>query len=193
VTDTRARIVAATSALFMRQGVNGTGLKAIAEASDATTGSLYHFFPGGKGELAAAVLRHSGAAYAALVMRALVADPDPVQALRSAFAEAAQGLRDTDYVDACPIATVALEVASSDEALRLVVDEVFTSWLVGAGAWFEAAGVPSGRARVLATQLIALLEGGFLLSRVARSTEAMDHVGAAIADLLESALAPTPV
>ncbi len=188
MTDTRARIVEATSALFMRQGLTGTGLKAIAEASEATTGSLYHFFPGGKAELAAEVLRHSGAAYAAIVAGALAADPDPVQAVRSAFAGAAQVLRDTDYVDACPIATVALEVASSDEDLRQVVDEVFTSWRAGAAAWFAAAGIAPDRAPVLATQLIALLEGGFLLSRAARSTEAMDHVGAAIADLLEAAL-----
>ena len=66
MTDTRARIVEATSALFMRQGCSATGLKAIAEASDATTGSLYHFFPGGKAELTAEVLRlrvHDEAAY----------------------------------------------------------------------------------------------------------------------------------
>jgi AcrR family transcriptional regulator len=192
VSDTRARIVEATSALFQRQGFSGTGLKAIAEASEATTGSLYHFFPGGKAELAAEVLRHSGAAYAAIVTRALSADPDPVRALRSAFAEAAEGLRSTGYVDACPIAAVALEVASSDDDLRQVVDGVFTSWLVGAAAWFESAGAPPDRARVLATQLVALLEGGFLLSRVAQTTEAMDHVGEAIVGLLEAALEAVP-
>ena len=47
--DTRERIIAASSALFMQRGYAGSGLKQIATASEATIGSLYHFFPGGKG------------------------------------------------------------------------------------------------------------------------------------------------
>ena len=53
MTGTRERIVTATNELFRRRGYNGTSLKDVTVASGATTGSLYHFFPGGKAELAA--------------------------------------------------------------------------------------------------------------------------------------------
>ena len=110
--DTRERIVRSAAALFMQQGYSATGLKAVAEASEATTGSLYHFFPGGKAELAAETLRVSGRAYGELVMAIFDAAPDLITGVRDAFDGAAAVLRATGYADACPIATVALEVAS---------------------------------------------------------------------------------
>ncbi|MDP1819240.1 MAG: TetR/AcrR family transcriptional regulator [Acidimicrobiales bacterium] len=187
--DTRERIVAATSALFMQQGYSATGLKAIAKAGRATTGSLYHFFPGGKAELAAATLRHSGRGYEELVMSVIDGAPDVVTGLRACFAAAADLLRATDYVDACPIATVALEVASSDEPLRQVIDEVFRSWLDAAARRLAADGVPEERAQELAIVFVAALEGGFLLSRVARDASAMESVGRAVVAAVEDALA----
>ena len=39
--------------LFRRQGFNATSLSQIVAASESTTGSVYHFFPGGKDELTA--------------------------------------------------------------------------------------------------------------------------------------------
>ena len=53
--DTRDRILVATNELFRRQGYNGTSLSQISEAANATIGSIYHFFPGGKEALAVAV------------------------------------------------------------------------------------------------------------------------------------------
>jgi AcrR family transcriptional regulator len=188
VSDTRERIVEATAALFMQQGYSASGLKTIAEAGDATTGSLYHFFPGGKAELAAATLRHAGARYAELVMAVIDAAPDPVTAMQDCFAAAGELLRATDYVDACPIATVALEVASSDESLRLVTAEIFDGWLRAAAERFEAAGIGADRARDLATLFIAALEGGFLLSRAAKDATAMERLGRSVVSLVASEL-----
>jgi AcrR family transcriptional regulator len=192
MTDTRERIVAATSALFMQQGYSGTGLKAIADAGEATTGSLYHFFPGGKAELAAATLRHSGLAYEQLVMGIFDASPDIISGLRACFEGAAEVLRMSDYADACPIATVALEVASSDEPLRKVTEEVFDGWLAGAAARLEAGGIEPERARELATVFVAALEGGFLLSRVAKDATALQTIGRSVVQLVEVALAEVP-
>jgi AcrR family transcriptional regulator len=189
VTDTRERIVEATTALFMQQGYSATGLKAIADAGEATTGSLYHFFPGGKAELAAATLRHSGAAYEQLVMAVFDGSPDVVSGVAACFDGAAEALRQSGYADACPIATVALEVASCDEPLRQVTDEVFGSWLRAAARQLEAAGLSTARAEELATVFIAALEGGFLLSRVAQDASAMQVLGRAMVQLLEAALA----
>ena len=147
MTETRERIIEATSALFMQRGYAGSGLKQISEASTSPIGSLYHHFPGGKGELAAETLRASGRAYQAIVEAVLDSTTDIVDAMRVAFDAAAETLRASDYADACPIATVALEVASSDEPLRQVTEEIFAGWLDALADRFAAAGIDeSGRA-----------------------------------------------
>ena len=58
-------------------------------------------------------------------------DTDPVNGVRAFFAEAAETLEQTDFADACPIAVVALEVASTNEPLREATHDVFEVWLRG--------------------------------------------------------------
>jgi AcrR family transcriptional regulator len=183
--------VEASTALFLQHGYAGTGLKLISTQSDAPIGSLYHFFPGGKEELAAETLRASGAAYQALVEAVFDGEPDPVSAVLACFRGAAEALRLSDYADACPVATVALEVASSDEALRVVAADVFESWLSSATKRLRSAGVAPAKARQLGTTFVAALEGGFLLSRVAKSTAPMEAIGRAVAAFVEAEL-PAP-
>ena len=59
-------------------------------------------------------------------------------------------------------------------------------------AGFAAAGVAEGEARSLAIVVIELLEGGFLLSRAARTTEALAAAGRAAVALTSAALRRTP-
>ena len=189
MTDTRQRIVETAAGAFMRQGYAGAGMKQLSAESAAPFGSLYHFFPGGKEELAAETLRWAGAMYAARVGGVMVSAPDIVRAMTAVFERAARTLEETDYADACPIATVALEVASTNEPLRAVTHEVFESWLAGATASFTRAGIKRKRARELAILFVAALEGGFLLSRAAKSTEPMRVLGRAVADAVRAELA----
>jgi AcrR family transcriptional regulator len=53
--DTKERLLKAGAQLFGRQGLAGTGIKQILAEAGAPFSSLYHHFPGGKEELAAAV------------------------------------------------------------------------------------------------------------------------------------------
>jgi len=186
--DTRERIIDATAALFTQRGYAASGLKQISGASTATIGSLYHFFPGGKAELAAETLTRSGQAYQELVEAVIDAAPDVVTGVRDCFDGAAETLRASGYADACPIATVALEVASADEALRQVTEQIFASWLRSITDRLVNGGVPESRAPELATVLLAALEGGFLLSRVAKDAAAMDVLGATVVDLVRHAV-----
>lgn len=187
-TQTRQRIVEAAAAAFMRQGYAGAGMKQITVDSAAPFGSLYHFFPGGKEELAAETLRWAGTAYSQRVGSVMVGAPDVVSAMTAVFESAARTIEDTDYADACPIATVALEVASTNDELRQVTDEIFESWLDGATTAFVAAGIKRKRARELAILFVAALEGGFLLSRAAKRPEPMLVLGRAVADAVRAAL-----
>jgi AcrR family transcriptional regulator len=191
---TKERILDATAELFRTYGYTGTGLKQVVAAANAPFGSLYHHFPGGKQELGAAVIHRSGQMYFELVMGVVDAAPDLLTGVRDCFAGAAAVLEATDYADACPIATVALEVASSNETLRIATAEVFESWITGAVERF-APEVGAAQARDLAIMLISALEGAFVLCRAARNTEALRIAGAMVHDAARALLAgtePTP-
>lgn len=188
---TRERILYASAELFRRQGYAGTGLKQIATEAEAPFGSVYHFFPGGKEQLADEVLRVGGRFFLALYQGIAAEAPDLVAAVRDFFAGAGETLVATDFADACPIATVAGEIASTHETLRKAAADVFESWLDALAQDAVEAGVPPGRARGLAISVLAVLEGAFLLSRSLRSTEPMRAGGDAAVALVEAALANT--
>jgi AcrR family transcriptional regulator len=187
-TPTKQRIVEAGAELFRQKGYNGTGVKEIVAAAKAPFGSLYHHFPGGKEQLGEQVIRWSGAEFAKLGPAVLGLAPDPVTGVERFFAGAAEHLEESGWEDACPIATVALEVASTSEPLRLATHEVFESWLSGLSAYFGAAGIEPGRARELAVAMIAALEGAFVLARAARSQEALHVAGRMVATAVAAAL-----
>jgi AcrR family transcriptional regulator len=186
--DTKDRILDTTAELFRRQGYEGTGMKQIAAAAAAPFGSLYHFFPGGKEDLGCEVIRTSGRLYTQLFAAIALEAPDVLTAVHDFFAGAAETLRETDYADACPIATVALEVASTNEPLREATAEVFAEWIDGATRYFAFAGIPPERSRDLAFAMLCLLEGAFVFSRAMRSTESLHVAGATAVQAVSQAL-----
>ncbi|MBE1536085.1 TetR/AcrR family transcriptional regulator [Actinomadura algeriensis] len=186
--DTRRRIREAAGALFRRNGYPGTGLKAIAAASDAPFGSIYHFFPGGKQQLAEETIRTSGPEYMRMVLALLDSVDDPVDAVEHAFGVAAAQLAATGYADACPIATIALEVASTNEVLRTATAEVFDEWIAAGTEWFARRVTDRAEARSLAYSMIMILEGAFVLARASRDPEPVHAAGRSMAALTRRAL-----
>jgi AcrR family transcriptional regulator len=188
-TPTRQRIVEAGAELLRVKGYTGTGVKEIVAAAGAPFGSLYHHFPGGKEQLGEEVIRWSGKMYGMLGPAIFDPAPDVATGVRDFFAGAADHLEETDWQDACPIATVALEVASTSEPLRVATADVFTSWIDGLAPRFAAAGVPDARSRELAIAMIAGLEGAFVLARAWRSKEPLLVAGEVAARAVEEAVA----
>ena len=188
-TNTRERIVNTSAELFRRQGYNATGVKQIVEAAQAPFGSLYHFFPRGKEQLGAEAIRVSGALYELLIPAVIDPAPDLVTGVRDFFAGAAEHLRETNYEDACPIATVALEVSSSSEPMREACAEVFESWIAAGAARHSGAGLSAEQARELTIAMLAALEGAFVLARALRSTEPLEVAGELVAQAVQAALA----
>jgi AcrR family transcriptional regulator len=188
IAPTKERIVNASAELFRRHGYTGTGLKRIVTEADAPFGSLYHFFPGGKEQLGEEVIRQAGGFYLLLWQSFFESNSDPVTAVGDFFAGAAETLRTTGYEDACPIATVALEVASTSEPMRKATADVFESWLGAAASGFTEAGIPRKRARELAIEMLAILEGAFILARATRSTEPLAVAGANATAAIRAAL-----
>ena len=185
---TRERILFAGAELFRRQGYAGTGLKQVTGAADATFGSLYHFFPDGKEQLAEEVLR-AGGDFFLVLYRAIVDEASTLPAgLRDFFDGAGQTLEATGYADACPIATVAGEIAGTHEPLRRAASDVFALWTDALIGDLVAAGVPRRRARPLAVSVLALLEGAFLLCRTHRDVAPMRAARDAALALVEPEL-----
>jgi AcrR family transcriptional regulator len=186
---TRDRIVFTSAELFRRQGYAATGLKQISAAAGAPFGSIYHFFPGGKEELGATTLREGGAFFLLLANHYLDEHPDVAEAISEFFDGAAETLRATDYADACPIATIALEVASTSEPLRIAAAGAFDSWLDALGARFEAAGLGRTEAQSLSLAVLSALEGAFILCRAKRTTEPLAAAREMAVAAIRSALA----
>ncbi len=184
---TRDRIIVATNELFRRHGYNATTLTQISEASAAPIGSIYHFFPGGKEALAVAVVETTGAVYRELFESIVAGASDPAAAYVDFFTGAAAVLEESDFIDPCPIGTIAREVANTSEPLREAAKRAFDSWIAAAHDHLTAAGIPSDAADELATVFVATVEGTFVLSRTQRTTTPLIFAGRHLAALLANA------
>ena len=192
VPPTRERIIDASAALMRRQGYNATGVKQIVTAANAPFGSIYHFFPGGKEEIGAAAIRRSGATYALLIPAVFDDAPDVVTGIRTFFAGAAEHLVATDYEDACPIATVALETSSSSETLRVACRDVFEGWYEAGTERFMELGLGAATTRDLVIAMVAALEGAFVLARAARDIAPLVIAGEMVVAAVQQAMARAP-
>jgi len=186
--DTRTRILETSAELFRRQGYNATGVKQIVTEARAPFGSVYHHFPGGKEELGAESIRLSGALYEQLIPLVFDSAPDFPTGVRWFFAGAGQHLLETDYEDACPIATIALEVSSVSEPMREACADVFDSWIAAGLGRHQDAGLDPAQARRLTIAMIAALEGAFVLARAQRTIEPLEIAGEFVAQAVERAL-----
>lgn len=65
------------TAAFRAHGYEGTTLARLSKATGLVRASLYHYFPGGKEEMARAVLAHAGERLEALVLAPLEAEDAP--------------------------------------------------------------------------------------------------------------------
>ena len=189
--STRESILTAAAELMRRRGYAAVGMKDIAAASGAPIGSLYHHFRGGKVQIAREALINAGAAYAALIPSIVDDFTDLGEAIDGLFRQAADDMADTGFVNMCPVASVAAEVADTVEDLRATTASVFDGWVDGGAAYFSARGLADASAREVTLAIIAGLEGAFVLARTLRSTEPLLAVGAAMAPRYRGvALAP---
>ena len=183
---TRDRILEAAAELYRRQGMPATGIKQISAAAEAPYGSIYHHFPGGKEAISVEVIRREGLRYGAFV-GAQLETTDPLTGIPTLFENAGKLLESQDYSEACSIETIALEVASTNERLRLESAEVFESWLTGLATWFGQLEITEPERRRLALISLTALEGAFVLCRTLRSIEPIVVAGHGVQAAVQAA------
>jgi AcrR family transcriptional regulator len=178
---TDQRIMRAMGELLRVQGYAATGIQQLARAAGVPTGSIYHHFRGGKREVAAAALRETGAAYIQLLPMLLDPHDNLATGIEAAFAAAAEDMADTGWVNLCPVATVASEIADNEPELRQVAAEVIASWVDIGSRYLAGRGLSESDARVVMYALLTALEGGFLLARAQHDVEPLLASGRAVA------------
>lgn len=184
---TRDRILEAAAELYRQQGMPATGIKQISAAAEAPYGSIYHHFPGGKEAISVEVIRREGLRYGAFV-GAQLETTDPLTGIPTLFENAGKLLESQDYSEACSIETIALEVASTNERLRLESAEVFESWLTGLATWFGQLEITEPERRRLALITLTALEGAFVLCRTLRSIEPIVVAGHGVQAAVQAAV-----
>ncbi|MEV8413440.1 TetR/AcrR family transcriptional regulator [Streptomyces niveus] len=182
---TRERIVRAASLLMQRQGYDGTGIKQISTEAGATLGSVYHFFPGGKQQLAVAAIGHGDREFADELRATLDAATDPAQAVIDCAHGLARGLRESDWVDGCPVTATALGTAGRAPDIQEAAAAAFANWRDLVYARLRRSGFAEDDAHDLAHTVISTLEGAELAAQVSRSERPLLMAGRHLAQLID--------
>src|ERR1700761_7153116 len=123
----RAALIDSAATLFRRQGYAATGLNQILNEARMKPGSLYHHFPQGKQQLAAAVVERTGAAIERLLRRFLAGDL-PVADIVDRWIDLLVAGLTADRRDGCPVEPIATESVNASPVVREASARAFTSW-----------------------------------------------------------------
>jgi TetR/AcrR family transcriptional repressor of lmrAB and yxaGH operons len=182
----RAALLDSAAALFRRQGYAATGVNQILASADVKAGSLYHHFPDGKQELAAAVVDVVGGGIERRLRRFLESDL-AVADIVDAWIDLMSAGLSCDQRDGCPIEPIATESVNASPQVREASARAFGGWSLAVADRLRADGWPNADADQTALAVIALLEGALILSRIAGDATALDAAKAAARTLLSPA------
>ena len=163
----RERIVERAAELFAAHGVAATSVDEVLAAAGAGKGQFYHYFRG-RDELAAAAVGHRCAQVVAGLTQAL-GEVSSLAGLEQTLAGFVAGF-EQQGMPGCPIGTLAAEVAGRNEEARKQAAAGFDAWerlLADALERIRRRGELRADAdpAVLATGLLASIEGGMVLSQ----------------------------
>ena len=166
----RADIVAVLGEVFRTHGYEGTSLALITQATGLGKGSLYHFFPGGKEEMAAAVLAEIDGWFEANVFTALRDDPSAA-AITAMFDAVDRYFHSGGRV--CLVGVFAL--SDTRDRFAQVVRNYFAAWIEALAAALQAYGHAKGDAHALAVDITGGIQGALVLARASDDAALFSH------------------
>ena len=179
----RAALVDSAATLFRRQGYAATGLNQILDEADVKAGSLYHHFPQGKQQLAAAVVESAGADIEQLLRRFLDGGRPVADIVDRWIDLLAAGLAG-DQRDGCPIEPIATESVNASPLVRAASARAFTGWCAAIEDRLTSEAWSDEDAETVAIAVISLIEGALILSRIAGDPAALNAAKPAARTLL---------
>ena len=188
MTTTRDQIIDTTSDLMESQGYHATGLNQIVAESGAPKGSLYHYFPGGKEEMAAEAIDRTGRQLEERIRANLPPGVAPAEALRDFAHTIAFHIEASGYRAGGPLTAVAMETATNSERLNRACRDAFERVITAFAERLVTEGTPAERARGLSVFVTAAFEGGIILSRTYHSGDPLRQVGDVLFDFMSTHL-----
>lgn len=172
--ETRERILATAEPLILRQGFAGTSIDDILKATGLTKGAFFHHFAG-KNDLAKALVeryaRNDYALFEGFATESETASADPLEQcldfLRR-FEDFIENL--SEPLAGCVFAAYTYESLQFDPAIHAFIGQSLRRWSALYEKKFEAIlaryrPAQTTSARELAEMIVAIVEGGFILSR----------------------------
>lgn len=158
--STREGILLGLMEEFRGCGFDGVSLSRISEVTGLGKASLYHHFPGGKGEMAEAVMVLAASWLEAHVFAPLEAEGVPSERLAKVL-KALEGF----YAGGAKSCLLDVMPLGGSAAVRASVKAVFQRLLAGFEQLASDAGLSRAAARARAEQALVSLQGSLVLAR----------------------------
>ncbi|MER2155772.1 MAG: TetR/AcrR family transcriptional regulator [Solibacillus sp.] len=186
--QTKDKILETATRLFYFQGFHGTGLNQIIKESGSPKGSLYHYFPEGKEQLAEEAIVLSKRRIGAVIQHYMNEFEDVGVALNAHILAMADlfdldnGLEDSYTM--MPFGLLAAESAFMNERLRKVCGDTYKYWESIYYTKLIANGFGDEAAVTLSKAVSAMIEGAVTLSLSQRTNEPLLNISKVIPALL---------
>lgn len=171
--NTKVALIEAASRLFRLHGYEGISLNDILKEINIPKGSLYHYFPNGKEELAVEAIHHTKDIVLAWIEESFEQIGDPVKAVQDHIHQLAVLLKDETEQVGFPIGTIAAEKYSTNEPIRSACQTAFEEWSELYSTKFFEAGYSEKQAKDYGVFILAAIEGGILLSLTTKNEESL--------------------
>lgn len=157
----RADTLEPLAEVFREYGYAGATLSLISQATGLGKGSLYHFFPGGKEEMAAAVLSDIAGWFETNVFAPLTTSDDARVAIDAMFDSVTAYFRSGRR--ACLVGTLALSDAR--DRFAVAVSGYFGRWAGALSLALRRRGLDEAEASRMAEEVVAGIQGAIVLAR----------------------------
>jgi TetR/AcrR family transcriptional repressor of nem operon len=181
--STRERLIDAAIALFWEKGYANTSMQDLLTAAKANSGSFYHFFSSKEDLLLAVLDRYTALLYPQLLQPAWEGIDDPVERIFALLGRYRTLIVQTDSTYGCPIGRLALEISPAQEAVHRRLAKNFDGWAAAVRGCLEQSAdrlPPDVDCERLSQFVLAVMEGGVMLSRSHRDVKPFDQ---AVAEL----------
>ncbi|WP_277584396.1 TetR/AcrR family transcriptional regulator [Psychrobacillus antarcticus] len=166
-------LIETASRLFRLRGYYGVGLKDIIEESGVPKGSLYHYFPQGKEQLAIAAINHTKEIVINEIQALFAEIEDPIIAFQTHIEHLSEIIINSDSIG-FPIGTIAGETHSTSEPIRLTCQLAFQEWQAIYMQKLLKSGYDKKRATDLGITVNLMIEGAILLSLTNKSNRPLE-------------------
>lgn len=189
--QSKQKLVVAAADLLRRRGLQATSVRELAKHADAPLGSVYHYFPGGKGEFVADAVTFTACQVLKQLAECLALGP--VDGFKRYFAQWRSVLVGTAYSAGCPLAAIAMDAQAQQDAPEALtrVSTAFKELSKQIASSLLGAGISLPQAEHIATTIVALTEGAILICRANQDLQALYVAETIILDLINNALIPT--